>query len=167
MAALEVPIRGGDSQVKVREPVNVALLSFFTAGIYGIFWYYFVNRELADLGRSRGTDELGDSPGTSVLAVTLGALVIVPAIISIIHTAKRIEAAQRLSGRQEMMSVGLAVVAWIVFFPVGAWYAQSELNKVWATETEQSGEAQAIPSGSPAAPEATERGVSEQESPRQ
>lgn len=166
MAAHEVRIRDGGDLVKVREPVTVALLSFFTAGIYAIFWYYFVNRELASLGRSKGTDELGDSPGTSVLAVTLGALVIVPAIISIIHTAKRLEAAQRLSGRQELISVGLAVVAWIIFFPVGAWYAQSELNKVWATETEQSGEAQAIPPGSPDSG-ATERGVSEQESSQQ
>ena len=47
-------------------------LSFFTIFIYFFFWWYFVNREMKDLGEAHGTDELGDSPGKSLLAVTLG-----------------------------------------------------------------------------------------------
>ena len=34
-------------------------------GIYLIFWWYYVNREMADYGRARGTKELGDSPTKS------------------------------------------------------------------------------------------------------
>jgi hypothetical protein len=28
-----------------------------------IFWWYYINREMADYGRARGTKELGDDPG--------------------------------------------------------------------------------------------------------
>jgi Domain of unknown function (DUF4234) len=65
---------------KIRSPVAVAVLTFVTILIYLFFWWYFVNREMADYGRVRGTNELGDSPGKSVLAITLGALVITPAL---------------------------------------------------------------------------------------
>jgi hypothetical protein len=155
MAAPEVRIRNGDAMVKIRNPVTSALLPFVTFGIYGIFWYYYINRELADLGRNRGTNELGDSPGTSVLAVTLGALVIVPAILSYVGTAKRVEAAQRYANRPEPMSVGLAVVLLILLGPVGIWYIQNELNKVWETEAEPApGEPGALPGESTEAPPA-------------
>ena len=82
--AEEVQIRNSTAQAKVRSPVAVALLSFFTIFIYFFFWWYFINREMKDLGEAHGTDELGDSPGKSVLAVTLGALIIVPAIVSLL-----------------------------------------------------------------------------------
>ena len=62
--AEEIQIAGTGAMAKTRDPLGVALLSLVTLGIYAIFWYYFVNREMADLGRARGTDELGDSPGT-------------------------------------------------------------------------------------------------------
>src|SRR5206468_4328443 len=69
-----------------------------TLGIYCFVWYYNVNREMSDLGRARGTAELGDSPGTSLLAVTLGALIIVPAIVSLYNTFQRTQTAARLTG---------------------------------------------------------------------
>jgi hypothetical protein len=53
---------------------------------------------MASLGRARGRSrELGDSPGKSLLAVTLGALIIVPAIVSLVHTFQRIQLTQRLT----------------------------------------------------------------------
>ena len=80
--AEEVQIRNSTAQAKVRSPVAVALLSVFTIGIYGIFWWYFINREMKDLGEAHGTEEFGTSPGKSVLALFPGGLIIVPALVS-------------------------------------------------------------------------------------
>src|SRR3954467_15348617 len=93
--AEEVQIAGTSATAKIRSPWAAALLPIITLGIYAAVWYYKINREMADLGRAKGTDELGDSPGKSLLAVTVGALIIVPAILSIIHTFQRIQTAQR------------------------------------------------------------------------
>src|SRR3954470_14123303 len=130
--AEEVQIAGTEATAKVRSVWAVALLPIVTLGIYYFVWYYKINREMADLGRAHGkTDELGDSPGTSLLAVTLGALIIVPAVISTIHTAQRIQAAQRLTGVHPQLNGWLALIMALLITPVFHAYEQSELNKVW------------------------------------
>src|SRR5947207_1027864 len=96
--ALPVEIEGTGTQAKIRNPLGVIGLSFITLGIYAIFWYYNVNKEMAAFGRAKKTNDLGDSPGTSVLAVTLGALVIVPAFISLYNAWKRLNSGERLTG---------------------------------------------------------------------
>ena len=53
------------STAKVRGPITVAVLSILTLGIYVLFWWYFINREMADYGRARGTKDLGESPTSS------------------------------------------------------------------------------------------------------
>jgi hypothetical protein len=68
--AREIPIEGAGTTAKVRNPIAVAVLTVVTLGVYLVFWWYFVNRELADYGRAKGTDELGDSPATSTLALS-------------------------------------------------------------------------------------------------
>jgi hypothetical protein len=129
--AQEVQIPGTPSTAKIRSVWAVALLPFVTLGIYYFVWYYKINREMADLGRARGkTDELGDSPGKSLLATTLGALIIVPALVSTYNTAKRIQAAERLNGIQPLNG-WLALVMYLLIAPVFWAYEQSELNKVW------------------------------------
>jgi hypothetical protein len=50
-------------------------LGIITLGIYHVFWWYLINREMADLGRANRTPELGDNPILSVVAVTIGALI--------------------------------------------------------------------------------------------
>ena len=62
--AQELQIAGAGSTAKVRNPVAVAVLAVVTLGIYLVCWWYFINRELADLGRAKGTTELGDSPAS-------------------------------------------------------------------------------------------------------
>jgi hypothetical protein len=131
--AEEILIAGSSAKAKIRSPWAPALLPLITLGIYAIFWYYYINREMADLGRAKGTDELGDSPAKSVLAVTLGALIIVPAVISVIHTAQRIQRAQRLTGVEPQLNGWLALVLALVISPAFYAYEQSELNKVWRT----------------------------------
>jgi hypothetical protein len=116
---------------KIRNIVAVAVLSLITLGIYVIFWWYFVNREMADYGRAKGTKELGDSPVKSVLAITIGALIIVPAILSIVNTFKRVQATQRLSGGGNPINGWLGLVLLLVFSPAFYAYMQSGLNDAW------------------------------------
>jgi Domain of unknown function (DUF4234) len=123
---------GSGKPAKVRSVWVVAILSLVTLGIYVAFWWYFVNREMADFGRARGTNELGDSPGKSVLAITLGALVIVPAILSYINTFKRVQATQRLTG-QTPISGWIGVLLLVVISPAFYAYVQSGLNSAWQT----------------------------------
>jgi hypothetical protein len=154
--AEEVQIQGVQSTAKLRNPLGVIGLTLITFGIYGIFWYYFVNREMADFGRARGTTELGDSPGTSVLAVTLGALVIVPAILSLYNTCKRVEATQRLAGDPNPTAAGLLFVLYIFISPVALYLIQDGLNKAWQAQASSGGGAQ-LPPQQAAAPPAPEQ----------
>ena len=123
-----VRLPGTDAEAKIRNPVLVVVWSILTLGIYGIVWYYKINKELAELGKSKGTEELGTSPGTSVLAVTLGAFVLVPAIISVINTYKRVTAAQRMANVAQPLNGWIAIVLALVLGPVLYAYLQSGQN---------------------------------------
>ena len=128
-----VPIQGADSYAKIRSPIWVVVLEIITLGIYGFFWWYFVHRELRDFGRVKGTTELGTSPGTSLLAITLGLLIIVPALISFFNGFKRVQAAQRLVGK-EPINGWIGLILFIVIYPAYFGYMQSGLNSVWRTQ---------------------------------
>lgn len=134
--AEEIQIAGTGSTAKIRNPFGTVALSIVTIGIYYIFWWYFINREMRDLGRSRNTD-LGQSPGNSVLAITLGALIIVPALVTLWTTSGRIERSQEAVGIDRRVSGPIVFILLLLIGPVGIWYAQSELNKVW--EADRSG----------------------------
>ena len=134
--AEEVQIAGTPARAKIRSPWAAALLPIITLSIYYFVWYYKINREMRDLGQARNTDELGDSPGTSLLAVTLGALILVPAIVSAVHTAQRIQKAQHLVGIQQLLSGWLSLVLYVLITPAFWAYQQAELNKVWRTSGE-------------------------------
>src|SRR4051794_24101048 len=150
--AEEVQIAGSNEPGKVRNPLGVIGLAFITFGIYGIFWYYFVNKELAELGKAKGTNELGDSPGTSVVAVTLGGMVIVPAFISYYNYGKRLQAAERLTGTEPGMEPGLLLVLWIFIAPVALYIAQANQNKVLQTQAGGAGAIPAAPAPAQAQP---------------
>lgn len=128
--AREVRIPGTEGTAKIRSIWAVALLPFITLGIYFFFWWYFIHRELRDFGRAKNTDELGDSPGTSLLAVTLGALIVVPALVSFYRGFKRVQAAQRLVG-SDSINGWIGLILFLVISPAYAAYMQSGLNAVW------------------------------------
>jgi heme/copper-type cytochrome/quinol oxidase subunit 2 len=131
--AQEVKIPGTDATAKIRNLWAVAILPIITIAIYFFFWWYFIHRELRDYGRAKNTDELGTSPGTSVLAVTLGALIVVPALVSIFRGFKRVQAAQRLAG-VEQLNGWIGLILFFVFSPALNAYIQSGLNAVWQKE---------------------------------
>ncbi len=126
--AEEIQIRGAADPGKIRHPLGVIGLSLITLGIYGIVWYYKTNKELAEIGRANNTDELGDSPGTSVLAVTLGALIIVPAFVSIFNFTNRLAAAERLTGAHQRLEPVIMFILWIFLGPVAMYLTQLSLN---------------------------------------
>lgn len=130
-----VQIQGAGSTAKIRGPVAVAILSVVTFGIYHAVWWYKINREMADLGKATGrTNELGDSPVTSLLALTIGALVLVPPLVSLVRTFKRVQALQRITGAGEPINGWLGLVLYLVFVPALPAYMQSGLNKAWEAQ---------------------------------
>ncbi len=124
---------------KVRHPVAVPALSVITIGIYYVYWWYQVNREVVDLGRARDLTGLGDNPTLSLLAVFPGALVIVPPYVSLYNGVKRFQRAQQAtlggSTLNGWMVLGLLVGAFVVPFAalIVPGYIQAELNKIWET----------------------------------
>jgi hypothetical protein len=115
---------------KIRNPILVVVFTIITLGIYQVFWWYFANREMAEYGRARGTNELGDNPTRSTLALFPGALIVVPAIWTMVTTFQRIQAAQRLNG-QTPINGWLGVVIVVVISPILVGYMQSGLNSAW------------------------------------
>src|SRR4051812_36100986 len=83
--------------VKIRAVWGPLVLTIVTLGVYYFVWYYKVNRELRDYGRAAGRD-LGDSPVTSLLAVSLGWLILVPPFVSWFNTFGRIRDAEEVAG---------------------------------------------------------------------
>ena len=141
-----VPITGGHGHAKLRNPWVVLILSIITLGIYYVFWYYFINREMKHLGQANGVD-LGDSPGLSVIAITIGALIIVPPFVSIWKTGRRMEGSQRVvgvTGGSGPLFFVLHIIPLVsLLAPV---YMQYQLNHVWralSEEPQQLPEAQA------------------------
>ncbi|MGH2394601.1 MAG: DUF4234 domain-containing protein, partial [Candidatus Limnocylindria bacterium] len=118
----------------------VAALSFITLGIYFLYWWYQVNREMVDLGRARNAEGLGDNPTLSLLAMFPGGLVLIPPIFSMYNGVQRMKRAQEVAVGNVTMN------GWIVFalyagsFIVGVaglivpGYIQDELNKVWKAQ---------------------------------
>ncbi|HEY6780824.1 MAG TPA: DUF4234 domain-containing protein [Thermoleophilaceae bacterium] len=136
-----VEIKGSDYQGKIRNPLGVVGLSFITLGIYVLVWYYKLNKELAELGKARNTEECGTSPGTSLLAITLGAFIIVPPFVSMYKTWVRKCNAARLVGGPEGMEPGLGFLLSVFIGPVGHYILQSDMNKVLMAQ----GGGQALP----------------------
>jgi hypothetical protein len=127
--AEEIAIRGSNYPAKERNPLGVIGLSLITLGIYGIFHYYFINKELAELGKARGTTELGDNPMMSVLAVTIGVLAFfIPPIVSIWGTWKRQNAARQMFGVQDGIDNVPGFLLHLFISPVGMYFLQAGQN---------------------------------------
>jgi hypothetical protein len=74
-------------------------LTVVTFGFYFYFWYWFVNDELKDIGAANDDPNLAASkPASSLLAVTLGTLVVVPAWLSYYNYGQRIRRAEASVG---------------------------------------------------------------------
>jgi len=143
-----VQIVGSHYWGKIRNPLGIIGLTLITLGIYWIFWYYYLNKELAEMGKARNTDELGTSPGTSVLAVTLGAFILVPPFVSVYKTWDRKSKAEAATGLVGM-EAGRGFLLTILIGPVGMYILQSNLNKVLQAQADSGA---SLPPAPPTAP---------------
>jgi hypothetical protein len=73
----------------------------------------------------------------SALAYSVGGVVYVPWIWTVVTTTQRIQAAQRLTGNQTLNG-WLAAFLWILTFAIGRIaYTQSDLNELWKAQRRQ------------------------------
>ena len=125
--AEEITIPGGRGNAKLRNPWGVFALSIVTLWIYYVVWYYKVNRELRDYG-------FGDSPGTSLLAITLGGFLIVPPWVSWWRFFGRLRDAQERAGVDRPVDQWIGFIAHFVgsfLLPIEVAFAQDHLNRLW------------------------------------
>jgi drug/metabolite transporter (DMT)-like permease len=118
---------------KRRNPWGVFGLSIITLGIYAIVWYYKINNELRNYG-------IENRPGIATLAVTLGAVLLVPPFVSYYKSADRILQAQKRAQSEERIIPVLALLLILVVSVFALPYYQSQLNKVWDAEAEKGAE---------------------------
>ncbi len=154
--AQEVAIPGAGTTAKIRNPLGVLALGLITLGIYHVFWWYFINREMADLGRANRRPELGDNPILSVVAITLGAFIIVPVFVSFYRTLKRIETSQNLVLGSNNLAVVLVFILGLIPLVnlIVAPLMQSNLNQVWEADGQPAGSLEAAAEQPVARPEA-------------
>ncbi|MGB0730681.1 MAG: DUF4234 domain-containing protein [Miltoncostaeaceae bacterium] len=108
------------------------LLLVVTLGIYGLFHWYYINREMRDVSAAMGTP-FGNAPGMSVLALFPGGILIVPAIWTWVTTARRARdlRVMALDGRPgEVTSVPLAVLLGFIY-GLNHPYLQASLNATY------------------------------------
>jgi hypothetical protein len=131
-ATVQITDRG--CTAKVRNPWAVLLFTVITLGIYYLVWYYKINREMSDWGEQNHVD-IGMSPGMSVLAVTLGGILIIPPFVSIWGTGKRMQLTQRAAnvhGGSGLLWFVMHIIPIVsLFAPV---YLQYQLNQAWETQ---------------------------------
>lgn len=135
--ASTVVISGSHNTAKIRNPWGVLGLSIITFGIYHLFWWYYVNREMRDYGIVKQRD-LGKSPTSSLLAYWFGWVTLYIATIwTIVTTTQRIKQSQQVAGVHDQLEGWIAALLWIFTLGLGAVvYMQHELNKVWETPGE-------------------------------
>jgi hypothetical protein len=130
--AQELNLRNSNERVKIRSPWAAALLPIITFGIYHLVWWYQIQRELRDYGRSKGYD-LGQSPTNSLLALFPGGFIIVPPFITYWRGVQRVQGAAR-AARREPINGWLALVLFLVISPALWAYIQISLNEIWRLE---------------------------------
>lgn len=108
--------------IEVRRPLRVAALSAITFGIYFIFWYWQINREMRDFGAGRGDSELaGLRPWGSVLAITVGAWVVIPKLVSLLRTLSRVQWIELSTSGEKRTGLGAVTAAVAAaLLPLGA-----------------------------------------------
>jgi hypothetical protein len=112
---------------KRRNPLAVWLgLPLITLGIYYFVWWYKINNEA-----KRFLNDNTINPGMSVLAVTLGAVIIVPPFISIYRTTERIARMQERAGMPGDRANPWIAVLLVFLAGLDRLYLQMQLNQVW------------------------------------
>jgi len=129
----------GTGSIKRRDPWGTFLIGIVTLKIYHFVWYYMINREIRD----HSGDEIKVDPALSVLAITLGIVVVIPVLVSFYRTAGRVRRVQRKVGAAKTISPILALLLGAIsFFNLLNWYmpyVQSHVNSAWDVDFARAG----------------------------
>ena len=110
---------------KTRNPWGVWLLGLVTLGIYSLYWYYTVNRELRDYD-----PRIVVQPGIALVAVIFSSFTLgIAAVISWVRTGGRICKGQQYAGSNNRCSGLVGFLLGVIGF--GTVYYQSQINKIW------------------------------------
>jgi hypothetical protein len=101
------------------------LISILTLGLGALVWYYKLNADAKALARNKSW-----SPALSVLAITLGALLIVPLLVSEWKTWSRVREATGADGMSAGTQFCLTFIPLVNIAYLG--YLQHKLNGVAA-----------------------------------
>jgi hypothetical protein len=124
-----------------------------TLGIYHLVWYYKINREARDFD-----EKIAVEPVVSLLAITVGWIIIIPPYVSIYRTGERIAQMQEDADMERTCNGWIGLVL-SFFFGLYSLYYQYELNRIWARlGNPQEGSLVALPVGV-AVPAGTPDGV--------
>jgi hypothetical protein len=123
--------------LKIRNLWLVALWLVLTLGLYYLFWYYKIRREIRDFGRGRDQKLASIDPGLGVIAMTFGWYVLVPPFVSAWRTVKHVKRAEEAGGIDAGHSINHALgfalfVLGFLLFPVEVFYVQLHLNRLWS-----------------------------------
>jgi hypothetical protein len=132
-----VVISGSPCTAKIRNPWAVLGLTLVTVGIYSLFWWYFINREMRDLGRARAEGGFGERPELSALAFSgLSAFTLwISLVWTVVTTSRRVRRSQAVTGHDGRLNGWISGALWIGTLSLGGIvYTQSELNKAWRTQ---------------------------------
>ena len=113
-----------------------------TLGIYHLVWYYKINREARDFD-----EKITVEPVVSLLAITVGWIIIVPPYVSIYRTGERIAQMQEDADMERTCNGWIGLVL-SFFFGLYSLYYQYELNRIWARlGNPEEGSLVALPAG--------------------
>jgi Domain of unknown function (DUF4234) len=143
-AALDV--RGNSMTGRAGKTRNIWLTwliwPLITLGIYHLVWYYKINREARDFD-----EKITVEPVVSLLAITVGRIIIVPPYVSIYRTGERIAQMQEDADMERTCNGWIGLVL-SFFFGLYSLYYQYELNRIWARlGNPQEGSVVALPVG--------------------
>jgi len=114
-------VSGTGPQGKTRSPIGGWLLLIPTFGIYYLFWYHHINRELRDYDPS-----VRVKPGLAVLSLFIP----IVGLVSMYNTGDRIRQAQTTSGVSPEAS-GLLGLLGSIILALNVPYYSAQLNRVW------------------------------------
>jgi Domain of unknown function (DUF4234) len=143
-AALDV--RGNGMTGRAGKTRNIWLTwliwPLITLGIYHLVWYYKINREARDFD-----EKITVEPVVSLLAITVGWIIIVPPYVSIYRTGERIAQMQEDADMERTCNGWIGLVL-SFFFGLYSLYYQYELNRIWARlGNPEEGSLVALPAG--------------------
>jgi hypothetical protein len=97
-----------------------------TLGIYHLVWWYKINSEARDFD-----ENIEVNPVLSLLAVSIGAFIIIPPFVSVYRTGLRVAQMQGRAGLQPSCNGWIGLLLGFVA-SLHVLYYQSELNAIWA-----------------------------------